>query len=165
MVLALLGTMAAQQMSHGRGVEMKDAKVQKKHEVVLAGFMTPINGKLKMRATEAEIAPGGYIGDHLHYGAGIVELVPADLETSAAVPLSKRPDLEKEGGGFLNEMEEVAGACFLIAGYDASIVKWSFKYFGFKHRAYSSMTLSWTLAFDGLCTKPTSLATKQAANK
>jgi quercetin dioxygenase-like cupin family protein len=70
--------MTAQQMSHGPGVEMKDAKAQKKHEVMLAGFMTP-NGKLKMRATEVEIAPGGYIGDHLHYGPGIRQMLAGEL--------------------------------------------------------------------------------------
>jgi quercetin dioxygenase-like cupin family protein len=138
--------MVAQQMSHGPSVEMKGVKTQKKHEAGLAGFFTPINGKLKMRATEIEIEPQGSVGDHLHFGPGIrhlvageltlvdadtgkeqqlragdyfdesgdrdiraqnrgtvpaklvaVELVPADLEGSAMVPLSRRPDLEKQG--------------------------------------------------------------------
>lgn len=138
--------MVAQQMSQGPTVEMKGVKAQKKHEATLAGFFTPINGKLKMRATEIEIAPQGSIGDHLHVGPGIrylvegdltlvdadtgreqqlragdyfdesgdrdvraqnrgavpvkivvVELVPGDLQGSAMVPLSRRPDLEKQG--------------------------------------------------------------------
>lgn len=143
--LALFATMTAAQMSHGP-VEMKGVKAQKKHEAALTGFFTPINGKLKMRATEVEIEPNGSIGDHLHFGPGIrhvlagevtlifadtgkeqqvragdyfyesgdsdvraqnrgtapaklvvVELVPADLQGSAMVPLDRRPDLEKQG--------------------------------------------------------------------
>jgi quercetin dioxygenase-like cupin family protein len=137
-----------QQMSQATAaaVEMKGVKAQKKHEAALAGFFTPINGKLKMRATEIEIEPQGSIGDHLHFGPGIrhlvageltlvdadtgkeqlvragdyfdetgdrdvrgqnrgtvpaklvvVELVPADLQGSAMVPMSRRPDLEKQG--------------------------------------------------------------------
>ncbi|HEV8525670.1 MAG TPA: cupin domain-containing protein [Terriglobales bacterium] len=144
--LALFALIAAAQMSHGPSVEMKGVKAQKKHEALLGGFFTPINGKLKMRATEVEIEPNGSIGDHLHFGPGIrhliageltltppdtgkeqqvrageyfyesgdrdfpaqnrgtvparlviVELVPADLEGPAMVPLSRRPDLEKQG--------------------------------------------------------------------
>jgi len=60
-------------------VEMKGVKAQKKHEAALAGFFTPINGKLKMRATEIEIEPQGSIGDHLHFGPGIRHLVAGEL--------------------------------------------------------------------------------------
>jgi quercetin dioxygenase-like cupin family protein len=144
--LGLFAMMATAQMPHGPSVEMKGVKAQKKLEAVLAGFFTPINGKLKMRATEVEIEPNGSIGDHLHFGPGIrhliageltiiytdtgkeqqvrageyfyesgdrdipaqnrgtvparlviVELVPADLEGPAMVPLDRRPDLEKQG--------------------------------------------------------------------
>ena len=58
---------------------MKRVKAQKKHEGVLGGFFTPINGKLKIRATEVEIEPNGSIGDHLHFGPGIRHLIAGEL--------------------------------------------------------------------------------------
>lgn len=137
---------AQQPMAPGSAVHMSGVKAQKKLEAPLQGFFTPINDKLKLRATEVEIEPNGSIGEHLHFGPGIrhllsgeltlifkesgkeqqvkageyfyesgdrnipaqsrgsqpaklviVELVPADLEGGAMVPLSRRPELEQQG--------------------------------------------------------------------
>lgn len=37
----------------------------------LAGFLTEINGKYKLRVTGLTLAPGGYVGEHNHFGPGI----------------------------------------------------------------------------------------------
>jgi quercetin dioxygenase-like cupin family protein len=39
-------------------------------EQVLSGPLTELNGKYKMVAVEFSIAPGGYVGPHLHAGPG-----------------------------------------------------------------------------------------------
>ena len=52
-------------------VEMNGLKPSLKFEQVVKGFLTSLNDKLKLRATEVEFAPGRSLGDHLHIGAGI----------------------------------------------------------------------------------------------
>jgi quercetin dioxygenase-like cupin family protein len=42
-----------------------------KYEAVVAGFLSDLNGRYKLRATEITIAPGGVVGDHNHLGPGI----------------------------------------------------------------------------------------------
>jgi quercetin dioxygenase-like cupin family protein len=42
-----------------------------KFEAPLAGFLTDINGKYKLRITELTLAPGGHVGEHNHVGPGI----------------------------------------------------------------------------------------------
>jgi quercetin dioxygenase-like cupin family protein len=39
-------------------------------EHVLSGPLTELNGKYKMVAVDFAIAPGGYVGPHLHAGPG-----------------------------------------------------------------------------------------------
>ena len=60
-------------------VEMKDVKPAMKFEQLVEGFLTPVNAKLKLRATEVDFAPGGTVGDHLHAGPGIRYLVSGEL--------------------------------------------------------------------------------------
>jgi quercetin dioxygenase-like cupin family protein len=42
-----------------------------KFEAPIAGFLTEINGKYKLRVTELTLAPGGHVGEHNHVGPGI----------------------------------------------------------------------------------------------
>jgi quercetin dioxygenase-like cupin family protein len=42
-----------------------------KFEAPLAGFLSEINGKYKLRITELTLAPGGHVGEHNHVGPGI----------------------------------------------------------------------------------------------
>ena len=42
-----------------------------KFEAPLAGFLSEINGKYKLRVTELTLAPGGHVGEHNHVGPGI----------------------------------------------------------------------------------------------
>lgn len=51
-------------------VEMKGMKPAVKLQTPVEGFLTPINGKLDMRATEIEFEPGGGAQDHYHVWAG-----------------------------------------------------------------------------------------------
>ncbi len=52
-------------------VETKGLVAKIKFEAPLAGFLTDLNGKYKLRVTELTLAPGGYVGDHNHVGPGI----------------------------------------------------------------------------------------------
>jgi quercetin dioxygenase-like cupin family protein len=42
-----------------------------KFEAPLAGFLSELNGKYKLRMTELTLAPGGHVGEHNHVGPGI----------------------------------------------------------------------------------------------
>jgi quercetin dioxygenase-like cupin family protein len=42
-----------------------------KFEAPVAGFLSEINGRYKLRVTELTLAPGGHVGEHNHVGPGI----------------------------------------------------------------------------------------------
>ncbi len=52
-------------------VPSKDQHAAIKYEQVLAGHLTDVNGKYKLRITEVRFDPGGWIGEHQHRGPGI----------------------------------------------------------------------------------------------
>jgi quercetin dioxygenase-like cupin family protein len=51
-------------------VEMKGFTRKLIAEQIVAGPLTELNGKYKMTVAEFTIAPGGYVGPHLHAGPG-----------------------------------------------------------------------------------------------
>ena len=52
-------------------VERKGTAAKLKHEAVVAGYLTALNGKYKLRVTENTFEPGGFVGAHHHAGPGI----------------------------------------------------------------------------------------------
>ena len=72
------------QMSGGSTVEMKGMKPVMKLQSPVEGFMTPLNGKIDMRATEIEFEPGGGVKDHFHFGPGIRTVVAGELTLTYA---------------------------------------------------------------------------------
>ena len=65
-LLHFTGYSSAQQQ-----VDRKGVKATVKLEQVISGYLTDVNGKYKLRVTEAVYEPGGYIGEHHHVGPGI----------------------------------------------------------------------------------------------
>lgn len=65
--------MAAAQATGGSPakVDTKGLTARIKHESVLAGYLSELNGKYKLRVTELLLEPGGYVGEHHHAGPGI----------------------------------------------------------------------------------------------
>lgn len=57
--------------SSAQQVDRKGVKATVKLEQVVSGYLTDVNGKYKLRVTEAIYEPGGYIGEHHHVGPGI----------------------------------------------------------------------------------------------
>jgi quercetin dioxygenase-like cupin family protein len=62
---------AAQAAGSPVKVETKGLVAKIKFEAPLAGFLSEINGKYKLRVTELTLAPGGHVGEHNHVGPGI----------------------------------------------------------------------------------------------
>src|SRR5262245_9552481 len=73
--LVLLAAPAEQAAAQAGGspvkVDTKGLVAKIKFEAPLAGFLSDINGKYKLRVTELTLAPGGHVGEHNHVGPGI----------------------------------------------------------------------------------------------
>jgi quercetin dioxygenase-like cupin family protein len=65
------GQAAAQLSDSPVKVDTKGLVAKIKFESPIAGFLTDLNGKYKLRVTELTLAPGGYVGEHNHVGPGI----------------------------------------------------------------------------------------------
>ena len=61
----------AQAASSAMKVHTNGLVAKIKFEAPLAGFLSDINGKYKLRVTELTLAPGGHVGEHNHIGPGI----------------------------------------------------------------------------------------------
>jgi quercetin dioxygenase-like cupin family protein len=73
--LAALAVPADRAMAQAGGspvkVDTKGLVAKIKFEAPLAGFLSDINGKYKLRVTELTLAPDGHVGEHNHVGPGI----------------------------------------------------------------------------------------------
>ena len=70
-LLAQAGEAATQAAGSPVKVDTKGLVAKIKFEAPLAGFLTDLNGKYKLRVTELTLAPGGHVGEHNHVGPGI----------------------------------------------------------------------------------------------
>lgn len=70
MVIVLLGTDMANAQQPAK-VDSKGQNPKVKLEQVVAGHLTELNGRYKLRVTEVTYDLGGYIGPHHHVGPGI----------------------------------------------------------------------------------------------
>jgi len=60
-------------------IERKGAASTVKLDEVMSGYLTALNGKYKLVATEATFEPGGSISDHHHAGPGIRYVLSGEL--------------------------------------------------------------------------------------
>jgi len=60
-------------------VDTKGLVAKIKFEAVLAGSLSEINGKYKLRVTELTLEPGGYVGEHNHVGPGIRQVTSGKM--------------------------------------------------------------------------------------
>src|SRR5438309_11623374 len=71
MAMAMPASASAQAVGSPVKVDTKGLVAKIKFEAPLAGFLSDINGKYKLRVTELTLAPGGHVGEHNHVGPGI----------------------------------------------------------------------------------------------
>jgi quercetin dioxygenase-like cupin family protein len=60
-------------------VETQGLVAKIKFEAPVAGFLSEINGKYKLRVTELTLAPGGHVGEHNHVGPGIRQVTAGHM--------------------------------------------------------------------------------------
>lgn len=78
-LLAIPARAAGQTPPSRAGVEMSGVNASLKLQVPVEGFMTALNGKVDLRATEVELEPGGTVKDHYHFGPGIRRMLAGEL--------------------------------------------------------------------------------------
>ncbi len=89
-VFALLPLWLGGQAPTGHeAVQMQGVRPQMKFEAPVQGFLRPVNGKLKLRATEVVFEPGGVLGDHYHSGPGIRLVLEGEVTVAEAVTVEK----------------------------------------------------------------------------
>jgi quercetin dioxygenase-like cupin family protein len=60
-------------------VDTKGLVAKIKFESELAGFLTELNGRYKLRVTELTLEPNGYVGEHNHVGPGIRQVTSGHM--------------------------------------------------------------------------------------
>src|SRR4051812_25804964 len=60
-------------------VDTKGLVAKIKFEAVLGGFLSDLNNRYKLRATELTLEPGGYVGEHNHVGPGIRQVTVGEM--------------------------------------------------------------------------------------
>lgn len=60
-------------------VDTKGLVAKIKFEAPVAGFLSEINEKYKLRVTELTLAPGGHVGEHNHVGPGIRQVTSGQM--------------------------------------------------------------------------------------
>ena len=60
-------------------VDRKDVDAKIKVEEVVSGYLADLNGKYRLRVTEATFKPGGYVGEHHHAAPGIRVITAGEL--------------------------------------------------------------------------------------
>jgi len=60
-------------------VDTKGLVAKIKFESDLAGFLSDLNGRYKLRVTELTLEPGGHVGEHNHVGPGIRQVTSGHM--------------------------------------------------------------------------------------
>ena len=88
-------------------LETKDFGSKIKLETVVSGYLADINGKYKLRVSEATFQPGGHVGDHQHSGPGMRYVVAGELTLVEAgkSTIYKAGDSFYESGSVTNKAQ------------------------------------------------------------
>ncbi len=101
-------------------VETKGQKTSIKLEHVVSGHLKEINGKYKLRVTEAWIEPGGYVREHQHVGPGIRVVMQGEmtLTEEGKVTVYKAGDAFYESGGQTTAAENRSGGPATVLSFE-----------------------------------------------
>ena len=88
-------------------LERKDFDTKIKLETVVSGYLADINGKYRLRVSEATFQPGGYVGDHQHSGPGMRYIAAGELTLVEAGKTTtyKAGDTFYESGAVTNKAQ------------------------------------------------------------
>lgn len=108
-------------------VDTKKITAKVKLEEVVSGYLTDLNGKYKIRATEVTIAPGGHVGPHHHSGPGIRYVVSGQLTFTQAGKdtIFKAGDFFYESGNVVHTADNKSGAPIRVIFFEVLPADWS----------------------------------------
>ena len=88
-------------------LERKDQETKTKLEAVVSGYVAELNGKYKLRVSEATFKPGGYVGEHQHAVPGMRYVAAGELTFNEAgkTTIYKAGDTFYESGAVTNSVQ------------------------------------------------------------
>ena len=107
-------------------VERKGTAGKVKHEEVVSGFLTDLNGKYKLRVSENTFEPGGFVGDHYHVGPGIRVVTAGEftLVQDGKTTIKKAGDTFYEGGDVSIAVHNKGKVPAVILNFEILPVDW-----------------------------------------
>ena len=101
-----------------------EAKI--KVDEVVSGYLAELNGKYKLRVTEATYNPGGSIGEHHHVGPGIRVIIAGEWTTTPAgkTTIRKAGDAYFASGDVTNSAQNKGKVPVVILNFEILPVDW-----------------------------------------
>lgn len=110
LVLSMLLLGGAEQTGAQATVEARGIALKVRLEEILSGHLAELNGKFRLRATEATFAPGALLGVHHHVGPGIRYVIAGQLTFTqgGGATIYKTGDVLYESGAIAHAAENRA---------------------------------------------------------
>ena len=107
-------------------VERKGTAAKVKHEEVVSGYLTDLNGTYKLRVSENTFQPGGYVGDHHHAGPGIRVITAGEftLVEAGKTRILKAGDTFYEAGDVSVALQNKGKVPAVILNFEILAVDW-----------------------------------------
>ena len=107
-------------------LERKDQESKTKLESVVSGYVAELNGKYKLRVSEATFKPGGYVGAHHHAVPGIRVITAGELTLSEAGKntIYKAGDSFYESGAVTNSAKNNGKVPVVVLVFEIIPVDW-----------------------------------------
>ncbi len=117
----IVGYSSAQQ-----SVERKGLAATVKLEGTDFGHLSELNGKYKLRVTEATFEPGGYVGEHQHVGPGIRFVASGEvtLVELGKTRVYKAGDYFYETGAITNSSSNKTSSPAVVIQFEILPVDW-----------------------------------------
>jgi quercetin dioxygenase-like cupin family protein len=108
-------------------VEKKGQVSKGKLETVVAGHLTELNGKYKLRASEVTYEPGGFIGSHHHAGPGIRCVTSGELTyiQPSKTTIYRAGDCFFESGDVSHTAENRTSSPVVLINFEILPVAWT----------------------------------------
>ena len=108
-------------------VDTKRITAKVRLEEVVSGYLTDLNGKYKIRATEVTFAPGAHVGPLHHAGPGIRYVVSGQLTFTQAGKdtIYKAGDFFYESGNVVHTGDNKTGTPVRVIFFEVLPLDWS----------------------------------------
>ncbi|HEX7914922.1 cupin domain-containing protein [Rudaea sp.] len=108
-------------------VEKQGQASKTKIEATVAGHLSGLNGKYKLRASEVTYAPGGFIGPHHHAGPGVRCVTAGELTyiQPDRTTIYRQGDCFFESGDVSHTAKNETGKPVVLLNFEVLPVDWS----------------------------------------